>query len=130
MAKELLTGVWGKDDVYSNIDGGFPLVVFNKAMSKAIVLSPLNTLMSANQMTFTDTNTKDKMVTFGPLNTIDTVPTYIVTEHHTLLLHLSVCYTLYLFVCVRLCYNLMHLCISRGIYITLLLTSKILSSVT
>ncbi len=84
MAKELLTGVWGKDDVYSNIDGGFPLVVFNKAMSKAIVLSPLNTLMSANQMTFTDTNTKDKMVTFGPLNTIDTVPTitipYLITS--------------------------------------------------
>ncbi len=74
VANELKVGVWGKDDVYSNIDGGFPLVVFDKAMTKAMVLSPLNTLMSANQMRFTDSNTKDKMVTFGPLNTIDMVP--------------------------------------------------------
>ncbi len=67
--------MWGKDPVYSNVDGGFPLVVFDKAMSKAMVLSPLNTLMSANQMSFTDPTTKKNMVTFGPLNTIDTVRT-------------------------------------------------------
>ena len=73
MIDSIKIGVWGHDDVYGKLDGGFPLVVFDKAMSEAVVLSPLNTFMSANQMSFTDQNTKEKALTFGPLSSIDSV---------------------------------------------------------
>ena len=75
MAKESKIGVWSPkgDGVYGDIDGGFPLAVFDSTMENTVVMSPLNTFMSANQMTLMDENTGEKLVTFGPLNSIDTV---------------------------------------------------------
>ena len=64
---------YGCLNIFTTVMWMVALVVFDKAMSKAMVLSPLNTLMSANQMSFTDSNTKKNMVTFDPPNTIDTI---------------------------------------------------------
>ena len=84
MINSIKIGLWGHDDVYGKLDGGFPLVVFDKAMSKAVVLSPLNTFMSANQMSFTDQTTKEKALTFGPLSSIDTVSHSTPVPHSTM----------------------------------------------
>lgn len=75
MASKSKIGVWSPDGdgVYGDIDGGFPLVVFDSTMENTLVLSPLNTFMSANQMTFLDMTTGEKLITFGPLNSIDIV---------------------------------------------------------
>ena len=58
------------------LDGGYPLVLFNmfdSLMTEASVLSPLNTFMSANQYSFKDDQSGDTFVTFGPMSSIDTV---------------------------------------------------------
>ena len=65
---------WTPDKgVYGNVDGGFPLVVFNSAMDTALVLSPATTFMSANQYNYQDDQTKDRIITFGPMSSIDEV---------------------------------------------------------
>ena len=66
---------WSPDiPVYGDIDGGFPLVVYDSDMENAVVMSPAGPdFMSANQATFTDSKTGEKMVAFGPLSSITEV---------------------------------------------------------
>ena len=65
---------WTPDKgVYGKVDGGFPLVVFNSAMDTALVLSPASTFMSATQYNYKDNQTKDTIITFGPMSSIDQV---------------------------------------------------------
>ena len=66
---------WSPDiPVYGDIDGGFPLVVYDSDMENAVVMSPAGPdFMSANQATFTDSKTGEKMLTFGPLSSITEV---------------------------------------------------------
>ena len=56
--------------IYQNLDGGFPLAIFNKVMDTAVVLSPATTFMSAAQSNFKDPQTGDTTLTFGPLGSI------------------------------------------------------------
>ena len=65
---------WTPDKgVYGEIDGGFPLVVFNSAMDTTLVLSPASTFMSATQYSYKDSQTKDTIITFGPMSSINEV---------------------------------------------------------
>ena len=65
---------WTPDKgVYGKVNGGFPLVVFNSAMDTALVLSPATTFMSATQYNYQDDQTKDRIITFGPMSSIDEV---------------------------------------------------------
>ena len=65
---------WSADTpVYGDIDGGFPLVVFDKVMENAVVMAPATDFMSANQATFTNNSTSEKTLTFGPLSSITEV---------------------------------------------------------
>ena len=75
MAKDIKIGKWSSSlgDVYGNVDGGFPLVVFNADMDAALVLSPATTFMSATQYSFKDEQTNETVITFGPMSTIDEV---------------------------------------------------------
>ena len=75
MAKDIKIGKWSSTpgDIYGNVDGGFPLVVFNSAMDTALVLSPASTFMSANQYSFKDDQTGETVLTFGPMSSIDEV---------------------------------------------------------
>lgn len=74
MAKDIKYGVWSPETgVYGDIDGGFPLVVFDSTMDNTVVLSPLSSFMSANQITFTDDQTGDKVLTFGPISSVNEV---------------------------------------------------------
>ena len=68
-------GLWsqGDDNVYSAMDGGFPLVFFDSTMTNAVVLSPLNSFMSATQTSFTNNMTKEEALTLGPLGSINDV---------------------------------------------------------
>ena len=59
--------------VYGDLDGGFPLVIFNEAMDTAMVLSPATTFMSATQHSFKDPQTGNMTLTFGPMSSIDEV---------------------------------------------------------
>ena len=43
--------------VYSNIDGGFPLTVFDNKMENTLIISPLDTFMSASLSTISPTST-------------------------------------------------------------------------
>lgn len=52
---------------------GIPLVVFDSTMDNTVVLSPMNSFMSANQITFTDDQTGDKVLTFGPISSVNEV---------------------------------------------------------
>lgn len=64
-------GKWAQgENVYGELDGGFPLVVFDSKMKTAAVLSPMNTFMTALQTSITSKKTNDTMLTFGPLSTI------------------------------------------------------------
>ena len=75
MAKDIKIGKWSSNpgDIYGNVDGGLPLVVFNSAMDTALVLSPATTFMSANQYSFKDDQTGETVLTFGPMSSIDEV---------------------------------------------------------
>lgn len=65
---------WSPDiPVYGDIDGGFPLVVYDSVMENAVVMAPGEEFMSANQATFTSSKTGKKMVAFGPLSSITEV---------------------------------------------------------
>ena len=65
---------WSPDTpVYGDIDGGFPLVVFDSEMENAVVMAPATDFMSANQATFTDPVTGEKTLAFGPLSSITEV---------------------------------------------------------
>ena len=59
--------------VYGDLDGGFPLVIFNEAMDTALVLSPATTFMSATQYSFKDPQTGDMTLTFGPMSSVEEV---------------------------------------------------------
>ena len=61
-------------DVYSNIDGGFPLIIFDKNMDKTLVISPLDTFMSATQAAFTPNGYKRPIFGFGIVPEVDSVP--------------------------------------------------------
>ena len=65
--------------VYGDVDGGFPLVVFDSVMENAVVLSPSSDFMSANQATFKNDKTGENTLTFGPLSTITEVSALNVT---------------------------------------------------
>ncbi len=74
MASNARFGKWSKTEkVYGDVDGGFPLVVFDSKMMSAVVLSPLTSFMSAIQTSFTSEKTGDTMLTFGPFSTITEV---------------------------------------------------------
>ncbi len=74
VARFMKFGRWSSSEaVYSDLDGGFPLVVFDSDMETAVVLSPLNTFMAASQTSFTNQKTNETAITLGPLSTIDTV---------------------------------------------------------
>ena len=65
---------WSPDiPVYGDIDGGFPLVVYDSVMENAVVLAPGEEFMAANQATFTDDKTGEKTLAFGPLSSITEV---------------------------------------------------------
>ena len=65
---------WSPDvTVYTDIDGGFPLVVYDSAMENAVVMAPGSDFMSANQATVTSDVSGEKMLTFGPLSSITEV---------------------------------------------------------
>ena len=65
---------WSPDvPIYSNIDGGFPLVVYDSVMENAVVMAPASDFMSANQATFNNTTTGEKTLAFGPLSSITEV---------------------------------------------------------
>ena len=78
MAKDIKIGKWSSTlgDVYGNVDGGFPLVVFNADMDTALVLSPATSFMSATQYSFKDEQTNETVMTFGPMSSIDKVSYY------------------------------------------------------
>ena len=78
VAKDIKIDKWSSSpgDIYGNVDGGFPLVVFNAAMDTALVLSPATTFMSANQYSFKDDQTGETVLTFGPMSSIDEVSVY------------------------------------------------------
>ena len=59
--------------IYQNLDGGFPLVIYNQAMDTAVVLSPATTFMSATLNSSKDPQTNDTALTFGPMSSIDEV---------------------------------------------------------
>lgn len=72
--KEAIVEKWtSRALVYASMDGGFPLVIFNEAMDTAVVLSPATTFMSAMQYNFDDPQSGDRILTFGPMRTIDEV---------------------------------------------------------
>ena len=48
-------------------------MVFDSTMDNTVVLSPMNSFMSANQITFTDDQTGDKVLTFGPISSVNEV---------------------------------------------------------
>ena len=75
MANDIKIGKWSSNpgDIYGNVDGGFPLVVFNSTMDTALVLSPATTSMSVNQYSFKDDQTGETLLTFGPMSSIDQV---------------------------------------------------------
>ena len=67
-------GRWSPDvPVYGDIDGGFPLVVYDSVMENAVVMAPASDFMSANQATFTNKATGEKTLTFGLLSSITEV---------------------------------------------------------
>ena len=73
-------GKWASQtQVYGNLDGGFPLVIFNEAMDTALVLSPATTFMSATQYSFKDTKSGDTTLTFGPMSSINEVEPLTIT---------------------------------------------------
>ena len=84
MAKDIKIGKWSStpEDIYGNVDGGFPLVVFNSAMDTALMLSPASTFMSANQYSFKDDQTGETVLTFGPMSSIDEV---------IMIVHIQIC---------------------------------------
>ena len=67
--------------IYGDIDGGFPLVVFDSEMENAVVLSPSSDFMSANQATFMNDKTGEKTLTFGPLSSITEVCKSMLDSH-------------------------------------------------
>lgn len=71
-------------EVYGDLDGGFPLVIFNEAMTTALVLSPATTFMSATQHSFKDEQTGETMLTFGPMTSIEEV-----IFNYSLAIHIS-----------------------------------------
>jgi hypothetical protein len=87
VAKDIKIGKWSSDpgDIYGNVDGGFPLAVFNSAMDTALVLSPATTFMSANQYSFKDDQTGETLLTFGPMSSIDQVAIVVAQARQTLL---------------------------------------------
>jgi hypothetical protein len=75
MAAFMKIDKWSPDTpVYGDIDGGFPLVVFDSEMENAVVMAPATDFMSANQATFTDPVTGEKTLAFGPLSSITELP--------------------------------------------------------
>ena len=74
MAANINIGKWSpSDDIYGDVDGGFPLVVFDSKLENTVVLSPWNAFMAANQISFTDSTTGGKVLSFGPLGSITEV---------------------------------------------------------
>ena len=59
--------------IYENLDGGFPLVIFNQDMDTAVVLSPATTFMSSASNSFQDDQTSETTLTFGPMSSINEV---------------------------------------------------------
>lgn len=59
--------------IYQNLDGGFPLAIYNQAMDTTVVLSPATTFMSSTLNSFKDPQTNDTSLTFGPMSSIDEV---------------------------------------------------------
>ncbi len=74
MAAVLKYGKWSpSSSIYGDIDGGFPLVVYDSQMENTVVLSPANLFMSASQNTFKDDKTGESVLTFGPISMVDKV---------------------------------------------------------
>ena len=81
--KETMIEKWSaQTQVYGDLDGGFPLVIFNEAMDTAMVLSPATTFMSATQYSFKDPQTGDMVLTFGPMSSVEEVKLMSVLQHN------------------------------------------------
>ena len=59
--------------IYGDVDGGFPLVVFDSKMENTVVLAPLIDFFIANQISFTDSITGERVLTFGPISSVEEV---------------------------------------------------------
>ena len=72
-------GVVGKDKVYGNLDGGVPLVFFDRySFGNTMVMSPLDSFMDMNQATWTTAKGED-VIGFGPIGSLKSVSWYPVT---------------------------------------------------
>ena len=84
-------GVVGKDKIYGSLDGGVPLVFFDRYSSgNTMVISPLDSFMDVNQATWT-TAKKEDVIGFGPIGSLKSVR------------DMFVCVCVCVCVCVRVC---------------------------
>ena len=60
--------------IYSNIDGGLPLIIYDSDMKNTIVISPQNTFMSATQTSFLPDGYDSPIFGLGIVSAVDTVP--------------------------------------------------------
>ncbi len=60
--------------VYSNIDGGFPLTVFDNKMENTLVISPLDTFMSASMASYIPSGSKVPIFGLGIVSDVTSVP--------------------------------------------------------
>lgn len=65
---------WPDHKLYSGLDGGFPVVFFDKEMENTIVMSPRNTFMSSVQATWNPKTIRTAVVGFGLLGSVKEVP--------------------------------------------------------
>ena len=62
------------NSIYSNIDGGLPLIIYDSDMKNTIVISPQNTFMSATQTSFLPDGYDSPIFGLGIVSAVDTVP--------------------------------------------------------
>ncbi len=74
MAAYIKYGKWSPStNIYGDIDGGVPLVVFDSEMNNTVVISPANMFMSASQSSYKASVSGDTILSFGPSSLVDTV---------------------------------------------------------
>ena len=60
------------DEVYGSIDGGFPVIFFDKQQLNTLVVSPSNNFMNFNQDTW-KSNKNQNVIGFGPIAALNKV---------------------------------------------------------
>ena len=61
-------------DIYSSMDGGLPLVVFDSTLENTVVISPQNTFMSAHQQVWKPDGYDVPVFATGILGTVENIP--------------------------------------------------------